>query len=182
MPRTRTRRTLLIAALAAATLSGVTTAAHADTPRPDGSDLYTIKPNEEGMFPLYSTPEPGQVQPLNWDGWLTGWGPGNNESRHWDDNDYTEVLFTGCTSEGEPVSSLMLKLWQEIPYSLDKDLGVNTLTGCFRGPSYTSQGVWNTHIDGGTKRYFTIPALNGSIYTRATVSVDKVYVDTTAAD
>ncbi|MFB7364550.1 hypothetical protein [Streptomyces hydrogenans] len=180
MPHARARRTSLLALLTAATLAGATTSAHADTPRPGGSDLYTVKPNEKGLFPLYSTPEAGQVQPLNWDGSLSGWGPGNFESRHWEDNDYTEVLFTGCTYVGATVTSLMLKLWQEVPYSFDKDLGVNTLTGCFRGPTYTSQGVWNVHVDGGTKRYFTIPALNGSVYTRATVSVGTVYVDTTA--
>ncbi|MFG3193028.1 hypothetical protein [Streptomyces omiyaensis] len=70
----------------------------------------------------------------------------------------------------------------DTPRPVDKDLGVNTLTGCFRGPGYTSQGVWNVHVDGGTKRYFTIPALNGSVYTKATVSVSRIHVDTTAAD
>ncbi|GGY24174.1 hypothetical protein GCM10010363_00340 [Streptomyces omiyaensis] len=182
MLRTRPRRTSLIALLTVATLAATTASVHADTPRPVDKDLYTIKPDEKGLFPLYPGPEPGQVQALNWDGSLTGWGPGNFESRHWEDNDYTEVLFTGCTYTGATVTSLMLKLWQEVPYSFDKDLGVNTLTGCFRGPGYTSQGVWNVHVDGGTKRYFTIPALNGSVYTKATVSVSRIHVDTTAAD
>ncbi|MFF8380842.1 hypothetical protein ACF07V_32430 [Streptomyces sp. NPDC015661] len=182
MPHAAALRTSLIATVAAATLLGAVPSAHADTHRPVDSDAYTIKPNEKGLFPLYTTPEPGQIQPMNWDGYLSGWAPGNNESRHWEDNQYTEVMFTGCSWEGEPVTSIMLKLWQEIPYSFDADLGVNTLTWCLKGANNTSIGTWNVNVAGGTSRYFTIPALNGSIYTQSRVSVRTVYVDTSAAD
>ncbi|MFC9591335.1 hypothetical protein ACFTUC_16295 [Streptomyces sp. NPDC056944] len=182
MTRTTNMRAMVIAALAATTLVGTTASANAEDAQPGSGDAYVTNPNEQGLFELYSTPEPGQIGPMNWDGAIGGWAPGSFESRHWADNDYTEIQFTGCTVASGSGTSVTVKLWQAIPFSLDKDMGNNTLTNCFKGATYTSRGEWNVHYANGDNRYFTIPAINGSGTIRTTVSVKKVYVDTSLAD
>ncbi|WP_306188770.1 MULTISPECIES: hypothetical protein [unclassified Streptomyces] len=175
-------RTGLIAAVAAAALTGTVTAASADDGATSSDDAYTFNGGEEGLFQLYGPPEPGRMQPRNFTSYLSGWAPGDKESRHWADNDYTEIQFTGCSLVGASSVSAGVKLWQAIPFSRDKDMGMKTFTNCFKGSSYTSRGEWNAHYTDGDNRYFTIPALDGSIYTKANLNVSKVYVDTTAAD
>lgn len=175
-------RSVLIAALAGTTIVGTITSANAEGTRLQSSDAPVTNPNEQGLIELYSTPDPGQVTPMSWEGSLGGWAPGNNESRHWDDNDYTEIIFTGCTMFGAVGKSAGVKLWQSIPFSFDKDMGTQTFYNCFNSPTSSTRAWWNVHHEGGDKRYFTIPQLNGSIYTRATVSVKTVYVDTDLAD
>ncbi|GAA3081929.1 hypothetical protein GCM10017562_59110 [Streptomyces roseofulvus] len=182
MTRTMSARAAMIAALAAATLVGTVTSASAASASSSGDDAYVTNPSEQGLIELYSTPDPGQIGPMNWEGSLGGWGPGNFESRHWADNDYTEIQFTGCAVSSGTGTSVTVKLWQAIPFSLDKDMGNKTFTNCFNGASYTSRGEWNAHYDNGDNRYFTIPAINGSGTIRTTVSVSKVYVDTSLAD
>ncbi|MBN0044419.1 hypothetical protein JS756_09895 [Streptomyces actuosus] len=137
---------------------------------------------EEGQFQLYGSPEPGRMPPRNFTSHLSGWAPGSKESRHWADNDYTEIKFTGCSMVGTTGRSVGVKLWQAIPFARDKDMGMKTFTNCFKGSTKTSRGEWSAHYTGGDNRYFTIPALNGSIYTKANLNVKKVYVDTTKAD
>ncbi|MEU3689464.1 hypothetical protein [Streptomyces narbonensis] len=182
MTRTTRMRAVLIAALAATTLVGTVTSANAKDVQSKSSDANVTNPNERGLFELYSTPESGQIGPMNWDGPLGGWAPGNFESRHWADNDYTEIQFTGCSVSSGTGTSVTVKLWQAIPFSLDKDMGNKTFTNCFNGATSTSRGEWNVHYDNGDDRYFTIPAINGSGTIRTTVSVKKVYVDTSLAD
>ncbi|MGV9291018.1 hypothetical protein [Streptomyces sp. NPDC003719] len=119
---------------------------------------------------------------MNFTSSLSGWAPGSQESRHWADNEYTEIQFTGCSMVGAPAVSVGVKLWQAIPFALDKDMGTATFTNCFRGSGYTSRAEWNAYYSGGDNRYFTIAHLNGSQYTKAAVNVKTVYVDTSAAD
>ncbi|MET9372825.1 hypothetical protein ABZX98_01530 [Streptomyces sp. NPDC002992] len=83
---------------------------------------------------------------------------------------------------GATGQSVGVKLWQAVPYSLDKDMGMKTFTWCFKGANNTSRGEWNAYYTNGDQRYFTTPELNGSSSTRATVSVREVFVDTSAAD
>ncbi|MFC8091967.1 hypothetical protein [Streptomyces sp. NPDC057301] len=149
-----------------------------------GEDAHTFNPAEEGLFELQAPSDSsGGIQTRNFTSSLSGWAPGTiKESRHWADNDYTEIQFTGCTMIGAAGHSVGVKLWQAIPFGQDKDMGVKTFTNCFKGSNDTSKGAWNVHYNGGDNRYFTIAELNGSQYTRAHVSVKKVYVDTTAAD
>ncbi|TXS52277.1 hypothetical protein [Streptomyces sp. t39] len=170
---------VLIAALAATTLAGT---ANAASTSPESDDAQVASPNEQGLFELYSTPAPGQVSAMSWSGSLTGWGPGNHESHHWADNDYTEVQFTDCTVSSGTGLSVSVKLWQAIPFNLDKDMGNKTFANCFNGYSASSRGAWNAYYADGDNRYFTLPAINGSSTIRTTVSVRQVYVDTTAAD
>ncbi|MFB7356680.1 hypothetical protein [Streptomyces gardneri] len=182
MTRTRKVRAALIAALAATTLVGTITSANAEGTPPENGDAYVANPNDQGLIELYSNPEPGQLAPMNWDGAIGGWGPGSFESRHWDDNDYTEIQFIGCTMFGATGKSAGVKLWQAIPFNLDKDMGMQNYYNCFTGPNASTRAYWNAYYANGDKRYFTIPQLNGSQYTRATISVKRVYVDTALAD
>lgn len=169
-----------MASAAAVTTQG---AAYADDTAPAASsDAYAqpTSPNEEGAFLYTDSADSGSVSPMNWSGGLTGWGPGNKESRHWPDNDYTEIRFTGCTMQGATGKSVGVQLWQEIPQGFDDSIGTKTYSACFDGG--TSKGEWNVSVSGGTQRYFELPELNGSSSTHALVSVDKIVVDTTKAD
>jgi hypothetical protein len=173
----------LIAAVTAAALTGSVAVASADDTVPVSEDAHTFNANEEGLFELQAPADSsGGVGPMNFTSSLTGWAPGSKESRHWADNDYTEIQFTGCSMVGAGGVSVGVKLWQAIPFAQDKDMGTKTFTNCFRGSGYTSKGEWNAYYNGGDNRYFTIAHLNGSQYTRAVVNVQKVYVDTSAAD
>ncbi|MFB8246431.1 hypothetical protein ACFC5X_15480 [Streptomyces sp. NPDC055952] len=145
-------------------------------------DAHTFNPAEEGLFELQAPSSEGGGRVPNFTSSLSAWAPGSKESRHWADNDYTEIQFTGCTMIGATGHSVGVKLWQAIPFARDKDMGVKTFTNCFKSSDHTSKGSWNAHYSGGDNRYFTIAELNGSLYTRAHINVDKVYVDTTAAD
>ena len=79
MTRTSHVRAVLIAALAATTLVGTITSANAKGTQPESSDAYVANPNDPGLIELYSTPEPGQIGPMSWEGPLGGWGPGSFE-------------------------------------------------------------------------------------------------------
>ncbi|MEV7569385.1 hypothetical protein [Streptomyces tanashiensis] len=182
MTRTSQVRAALITALAATTLVGTITSADAKGTQPKSRGAYATNPNDPGLIELYSTPDPGQIRPMNWDGAIGGWAPGSFESRHWADNDYTEVQFIGCTMFGATGKSAGVKLWQSIPLSFDKDMGMQTYYNCFTGPDASTRAWWNVYYANGDDRYFTIPQLNGSEFTRATISVKRVYVDTALAD
>lgn len=173
----------LIAAVAAAALTATITAAGADESATGSDDAYTFNPNEEGLFELQApAADSGMVQPRNFTSELKGWAPGSKESRHWADNDYTEIQWTGCSLSNPPSVSADVKLWQAIPFGRDKDMGSKTFTNCFKGADKTSRGEWSAHYDDGDNRYFTVPKFNGSEFTRAVLNVKKVYVDTTNAD
>ncbi len=182
MTRTMRLRSVLTTALAATALVGAITSASAQGAQPESRDAHVANSSDPGLIELYSTPEPGQIGPMNWDGAIGGWGPGSFESRHWDDNDYTEIQFIGCTMFGATGKSAGVKLWQAIPFNLDKDMGMQTYYNCFTGPDASTRAYWNAYYANGDQRYFTIPQLNGSEYTRATISVKRVYVDTALAD
>lgn len=173
-------RSGLIAVFTAVALTGTAVSASADDSTPPSDDAYTFNPNEAGLIQLYGEAEPGTVQPMNFESSMSDWKPGNKESRHWADNDYTEIQFTGCSVSGPGGSSVTVKLWQAIPFAQDKDMGDKTFTACFNGG--TSRGEWSAHYDGGDNRYFTIPKINGSTSITGSLSVSKVYVDTTKAD
>ncbi len=173
----------LIAAVAAAVLTGTVSVASADDAAPASKDAYTFNANEEGLFQLRAPASgSGLAQTRNFTSELIGWAPGSKESRHWADNDYTQVQFTGCSLDNGPSLSADVKLWQAIPFGRDKDMGSKTFTNCFKGSNETSSGEWSAHYDDGDNRYFTVPKLNGSEFTRAHLNVKKVYVDTTKAD
>ncbi|MFG2606703.1 hypothetical protein ACGFT2_24595 [Streptomyces sp. NPDC048514] len=172
-------RTGLIAAVAAAALAGgITTASADDVEVPNVDDSYAAVQDEAGLVDLFN---PADNAVANFSSHLSGWAPGSKESRHWDDNDYTEIMFTGCTLVSSRGSSVDVKLWQDIPMSLDKSLGTKRFTNCFKGATKTSRGEWDGHYEG-SKRYFTIPALNGDTQAHDQVNVDRVRVDTTKAD
>lgn len=176
-------RTGLIAAVAATALTGTASVASAEDTASVSDDAHTFNPNEEGLFELQApAPGNGVVQPRSFTSKLEGWAPGNKESRHWADNDYTEIQFTSCSLDNGPSISADVKLWQAIPFGRDKDMGSKTFTYCFKGAGKTSKGEWNVHYDDGDNRYFTVPKLNGSEFTRAHLNVTKVYVDTSQAD
>ncbi|MFJ3768158.1 hypothetical protein ACIPQJ_17445 [Streptomyces sp. NPDC090082] len=182
MTRTMRLRSVLISALAVTALVGTITSADAKGPQSKSSGAYVANPNDSGLIELYTTPEPGQMGPMNWDGIIGGWGPGNFESRHWDDNQYTEIQFIGCWLDQGGGKSAGVKLWQAIPFNLDKDMGTQTYYNCFTGPDASTRAWWDVYYANGDQRYFTIPQLNGSTTIRATLSVKRVYVDTTKAD
>ncbi|MEV4944039.1 hypothetical protein [Streptomyces zaomyceticus] len=182
MTRTTQLRAVLIAALAATTLVGTITSANAKGAQPENGDAYVANSNDPGLIELYSTPKPGQMVPMNWAGPLGGWGAGSHESRHWADNDYTEIQFIGCTMDGAVGKSAHVNLWQAIPFNLDKDMGMQPYYNCFTGPTASTRAYWNAYYANGDNRYFTIPLLNGQAVPYVTVSVDRVYVDTTLAD
>ncbi|MFE9457125.1 hypothetical protein [Streptomyces californicus] len=167
-------------ALAAGLMAVTASSATADSPS-GSEDAYTFNPNEAGLMRLYGEPDPGAaVQPMNFTSELKNWKPSSKESRHWADNDYTEVQFTGCRVKPTGGKSVTVRLFQAIPFSRDKDMGDKTFTACFNGG--TSRGEWDVHYDGGDNRYFTIPKVNGSGSIEGSLEVDKVYVDTTKAD
>jgi hypothetical protein len=183
MKHRKSIRTGLIAAVAAAALTGTITAASANNTTTVSDDAYTFNPNEEGLFELQApAADTGVVQPQNFTSDLEGWAPGSKESRHWADNDYTEIQWTGCSLSNPPSVSADVKLWQAIPFARDKDMGSKTFTNCFKGSDKTSRGVWDAHYDEGDNRYFTVPKFNGSEFTPAVLNVKKVYVDTTKSD
>ncbi|QEV18753.1 hypothetical protein [Streptomyces alboniger] len=176
-----------MSALAATTL--LTSAATADDTGPAGDtvditdDAGTVSLDEEGLFELPASND-GEIQPQNFTSKIVEWKPGNHESSHWSDNDYTEIKFTGCSLEGVSGGgrSLHVQLHQAIPFSLDRSLGSKRFTNCFKGSGKTSRGEWDTHESGGDNRYFTIPKHNDSEYSRTSLDVRKVYVDTSKAD
>ncbi|WP_435969562.1 hypothetical protein [Streptomyces sp. Qhu_M48] len=182
MTRIMRLRSVLVLGLAATALVGAVTSASAQGAQPGSRDAHVVNSSDPGLIELYSTPEPGQIGPMNWDGAIGGWGPGSFESRHWADNDYTEIQFIGCTMFGATGKSAGVKLWQSIPLSFDKDMGMQTYYNCFTGPDASTRAYWSAYYANGDQRYFTIPQLNGPEYTRATVPVKRVYVDTALAD
>lgn len=182
MTRTMRLRSVLTATLVVTTLVGAITSASALGAQPESRDAHAANSGDPGLIELYSTPEPGQMGPMNWDGAIGGWGPGSFESRHWDDNEYTEVQFIGCAVDQGGGKSAGVKLWQAIPFNLDKDMGMQTYYNCFTGPDASTRAWWNVYYANGDQRYFTIPQINGSAIIRATMSVKRVYVDTTLAD
>ncbi|MEU9782847.1 hypothetical protein AB0H92_18130 [Streptomyces phaeochromogenes] len=176
-------RAALTAAVVATALTGTVTVAVADDTVSSSEDVHTFNPNEEGLFELQApAADSGMVQPRNFTSSLSGWAPGSKESRHWADNDYTEIQFTNCSLDNGPSASADVKLWQAIPVGRDKDMGSKRFTNCFEGSNKTSKGEWSAHYDDGDNRYFTVPKLNGSEFTRAHLNVSKVYVDTSKAD
>ncbi|MFD3332421.1 hypothetical protein ACFWV1_07175 [Streptomyces sp. NPDC058700] len=173
---------MLAAVLTVTALVGAITSASAQGAQPESRNTHVVNSSDPGLIELYSTPEPGQIGPMNWDGAIGAWGPGNFESRHWADNDYTEIQFIGCTMSGAVGKSAHVNLWHEIPFNLDKDMGMQPYYNCFTGPDASTRAYWNGYYANGDQRYFTIPLLNGSEYTRATISVKRVYVDTALGD
>ncbi|CAM5319222.1 hypothetical protein STENM223S_10401 [Streptomyces tendae] len=116
----------LIAAVTAAALTGTVTVASADDTAPVSEDAHTFNPAEEGLFELQAPSDTdGGIQVRNFTSSLSGWAPGSKESRHWADNDYTEVQFTGCTIDGA-TWSVGVKLWLVIPFAQDNAVGTKT--------------------------------------------------------
>ncbi|MEV0445844.1 hypothetical protein AB0I84_12925 [Streptomyces spectabilis] len=192
--RALTRTSAVLAATLAATTLFTTTSAAADTAADTAADAEaaaeaatlvddasTVGLDEEGLFELQA-PDDGEVLVKNFTSSVKGWVPGSKESRHWADNDYTELKFTGCTMTEATGRSIDVQLHQAIPFGLDKQMGSKRFSNCFKGSSKTSRGEWDAHYANGDNRYFTIPKHNGSEFQRTHVSVKKVYVDVSKAD
>ncbi|MFD5702824.1 hypothetical protein [Streptomyces lasiicapitis] len=119
---------VLVTALAASTL--FTSVATADDTNPAGDaveiadDAGTVSLDEEGLFELQAPDD--EVQARNFTSSINGWVPGSKESRHWSDNDYTEIKFTNCALIGATGKSLDVTLWQAIPFGLDKSVGTRS--------------------------------------------------------
>lgn len=117
------------------------------------------------------------VHPMNFTSYLSGVRRGY-ESRRWHDESYTQVLFTGCSSELD--SSVTLTLYRDV-FGTDPSYGSIKLTNCFKGAGHTSNAQWY-HLPSGDY-YFKIADIDGpSASISDSLYVDKVYQDTTLAD
>ncbi|WP_221362188.1 hypothetical protein [Streptomyces beigongshangae] len=99
------------------------------------------------------------------------------ESRRWSDELYSQVKFTGCTTDGP--KSTDVQMWRDISLQPDDSYDNKTFTACFDGG--TSNGEW-TDLGSGMKNvYFKIMKIGGSTF-GPQLSVNSVSVDTTKAD
>ncbi|TDC23620.1 hypothetical protein E1265_12225 [Streptomyces sp. 8K308] len=122
----------------------------------------------------------GEPTVLNWSSYLDSVGPGF-QSRRWEDVDYSEVRFTGCsTSWLYPAfpESAEVELRQDRSLQPDRSWGTKTASNCFESGGSVSAGEWTGLASG--NHFFQIGLINGSY--DYTLSVDSVVVDTTHAD
>lgn len=96
-------------------------------------------------------------------------------SRTWSDVSYSEVIFRNCSGPSAPYNvSIQMHRYRELWPNDDYD--TKTFTKCFDGYMNQSYGEWHDLPDG--RFYFDITGIGGS----SKVSVERVYVDNTAAD
>lgn len=96
------------------------------------------------------------------------------ESRRWDDQQYSQIHFTGC-DQGY-ATSVDVQMWEDISLQPDDCHGDRHFTNCFNSSSSVSSGSW-TGLPV-NDYYFKIGAIGGSNQ----LWVRKVYIDTTYAD
>ncbi|MGP4109719.1 hypothetical protein ACTWP5_02225 [Streptomyces sp. 4N509B] len=114
----------------------------------------------------------------NWTSYIEGARVGF-QSRRWEDNNYSEVIFRGCNSYFTPISDghTDVELRQDINNLPDRSWGSKNFTACFDGG--TSRGEWTGLASG--NHFFEIIGING-LGSLGTLSVDHVTVDTTLGD
>ncbi|MFD4376468.1 hypothetical protein [Streptomyces sp. NPDC058486] len=96
------------------------------------------------------------------------------ESRRWDDESYSQVLFTGC-DQGF-ATSVDVTLWEDVSLNYDNNKGSSTFLNCFTGSDKVSSKSW-TGLPA-NDFYFKLGSLKGENKMWART----VEVDTTAAD
>ncbi|MGP4109720.1 hypothetical protein ACTWP5_02230 [Streptomyces sp. 4N509B] len=123
----------------------------------------------------------GEIGVRNWDSYLSGVYPGF-QSRRWEDNNYSEVRFTGCDTDYiNPLpgfESTDVELRQDISLQPDRSWGTKEFTACFNGSTNTSRGEWTGLASG--DHFFQIDLVNNLV--NYALDVDRVYVDTTLGD
>ncbi|MGP3632267.1 hypothetical protein ACTU45_02635 [Streptomyces sp. 24-1644] len=115
-----------------------------------------------------------------WANWTAyNWGGAQGKlSQQWTDESYNEINFTGC-DEVYGRKSVDIALWQQIDWGTDKKHDTSTFTNCFNGSGYKSTATQSgLPYD---SYYFEIDQI-GSGCVSCAIIVDKVNVDTTAAD
>ena len=117
----------------------------------------------------------------NWSSYISSWTDGD-ESRRWaDQGTYSQVMFRDCFAQYGSQDSVVVKLWKDISFSPDQNLGGKTFTNCFNGSGYWSNGEWTNVPSGDNTLYFEADkiAQGGSC---CLLFVSEVYVDTSKAD
>ncbi|MFF8397212.1 hypothetical protein [Streptomyces sp. NPDC016172] len=115
------------------------------------------------------------IAEANWSSSITAASVGF-ESRRWADELYSQVLFTGCTTDGS--KSTDVQMWRDISFQPDEVYDNKTFTACFNGG--TSNGEWSLP-SGSRDYYFKIAKIGGSTF-GPQLSVRSVSVDTSKAD
>ncbi|MDQ0831013.1 hypothetical protein QF032_002857 [Streptomyces achromogenes] len=116
------------------------------------------------------------IAEANWSSSITG-ASASFESRRWSDELYSQVRFTGCTTDGS--KSTDVQIWNDISFQPDAAYDSKTFTACFNGG--TSNGEWTDLPSGMRDYYFKIMKIGGSTF-GPQLSVRTVSVDTTKAD
>ncbi|MEU2551746.1 hypothetical protein ACF1GY_02950 [Streptomyces sp. NPDC014684] len=110
----------------------------------------------------------------NWQSHITSAGTGFTSSR-WEDENYSEVRFKGCTQEYAFGGWVKVALWEDNALSPDTNHGTKTFTNCFTGQDAVSAGEWTgLSLDG---YYFRLQDTDGGL-----LNVRVVAIDTTKAD
>ncbi|MET9145593.1 hypothetical protein [Streptomyces sp. NPDC004042] len=115
------------------------------------------------------------IAEANWSSSITGASVGF-ESRRWSEELYSQVLFTGCTTDGS--KSTDVQMWRDISLQPDESYDNKTFTACFNGG--TSNGEWSLP-SGSHNYYFKIKKIGGSTF-GPQLSVKSVYQDTSKVD
>ncbi|MFF9074336.1 hypothetical protein ACF1A9_18835 [Streptomyces sp. NPDC014872] len=171
----------LVASVACAALTGGIPSAFA-VDEPEGTSALSSEELASVDVEI-SDPAGGEITATNFTSSMTSWATGK-KSTSWSDQDYTELVFTGCSAtNGSPNNlgtSMHIRLWQ---YALgpDDDLGEKKFTNCFNSGSSISRGEWNFG-NGKHSRWFTLEKINSLKSSDLRLTVKKVYVDTTKAD
>ncbi|MDX3577981.1 MULTISPECIES: hypothetical protein [unclassified Streptomyces] len=118
------------------------------------------------------------IAEANWSSSITGASVGF-ESRRWSDELYSQVKFTGCTTDPGVTKSTDVQIWNDISFQPDEAYDNKTFTACFNGG--TSNGEWTDLPSGMRDYYFQIKKIAGSTF-GPQLSVRSVSVDTTKAD
>ncbi|MDX3314088.1 hypothetical protein ACWGH3_15420 [Streptomyces sp. NPDC054884] len=116
------------------------------------------------------------IAEANWSSSITG-ASASFESRRWSDELYSQVKFTGCTTDGS--KSTDVQIWNDITLQPDEAYDNKTFTACFNGG--TSNGEWTDLPSGMRDYYFKLMKIGGSTF-GPQLSVRTVSVDTTKAD
>ncbi|TDC23619.1 hypothetical protein E1265_12220 [Streptomyces sp. 8K308] len=127
------------------------------------------------------TADEGDLQVQNWSSSMTGVLTGF-QSRRWADENYTELIFRGCTTSTPvyaPDQSTEIDMRHDRTALPDISYGRQTAYNCFDGPAEESRGEWNGLEPG--DYFFQITRINDS-ESGYRLSVDYVAVDTTAQD
>ncbi|MEU1817814.1 hypothetical protein ABZ543_21830 [Streptomyces roseifaciens] len=192
--RVRAIRSGIVAVAATAALVGGGSAAFAGgLPEEDAAPTATVVEDDEDdtapanpasdaeSMPV-DDPAQAPIEARNFQSDIRGAAIGF-QSRRWHDEQYSQVLFTGCWAggSGAPASNSHIDLRWDRSLQPDKSWGQKKYSNCFKGDGKTSNGQWNDLAKG--KHFFQIAKINGSDYAPyVRMRVKKVYVDTTKAD